>query len=68
MAHCEVNFKDFLITLMYRTLCGSIGCYADNTTYTCSAALSVQLTDKFRVMSVKSLEKALKKESTKLKI
>ena len=35
--------------------CGSIGCYADDTTYSCSgsdaASLSTQLSDKFKVMS-----------------
>ena len=35
--------------------CGSIGCYADDSTYTCSGktaeALSVQLTNKYKVMS-----------------
>ena len=40
---------------MFCKSCGSIGCYADDTTYTCSgsdcAALSDQLTEKFEVIS-----------------
>ena len=41
-------------TMLCKT-CGSIGCYADDTTYTCSGsnaeAMSVQLSSKYKVMS-----------------